>query len=130
MGQDGDEDPASLGTDDLATPVDATAPFEADADATATPDSTPDATPDTDAPSSTPDGPQHVGATDLDSLPGAGVGLIWMLQQCGVSTLTDLAKADADTLTAEMGLVGELLDLQAWIDLAGQTDRTAASQTE
>ena len=57
-------------------------------------------------------------AGDLIALPGAGPGLIWMLQQCGITTLRDLAKADAADLTPKLGLVGQILNVQSWLDYA------------
>jgi hypothetical protein len=55
---------------------------------------------------------------DLGKLPGAGPGLIWMLGQCGVSSLADLALCDNDELSERLGVVGELLDVQQWIRFA------------
>ncbi|MDG4648434.1 hypothetical protein P6F26_08250 [Roseibacterium sp. SDUM158017] len=60
--------------------------------------------------------------SDLDSLPGAGPGLIWLFGECGIRTLADLAKADPAWLRKRLGLVGELLDLDHWIAFA--RDRT------
>lgn len=56
--------------------------------------------------------------TDLSRLPGAGVGLIWMLQRCNIHSLSDLAAADVDALSEKLGLVGQILNVQAWIDFA------------
>jgi predicted flap endonuclease-1-like 5' DNA nuclease len=53
--------------------------------------------------------------SDLTELPGAGPGLVWLLEECGVSSMAELAMADADDLTAKLGLVGQLLDLEHWI---------------
>lgn len=53
-------------------------------------------------------------AADLMALPGAGPGLIWMLQQCGITTLADLAQTDAAALIPKLGLVGQIVDVQAW----------------
>jgi len=69
------------------------------------------------------EGPDHV-SSDLFDLPGAGSGLVWMLRQCGIHALEDLAKADATQLGRSLGLVGELLDVAGWIAFARQ--RTAA----
>ena len=73
------------------------------------------------ASSSTPGQPAHQALQDSDLLllPGAGDGLVWMLGQCGINTLAELARADADELTERMGLVGQMLDLHAWIAFAG-----------
>ncbi|MEO1678545.1 MAG: hypothetical protein AAFU80_10340 [Pseudomonadota bacterium] len=57
----------------------------------------------------------HHGATDLYRLPGAGAGLVWMLRECGISNLQELAGADPTALAARMGLVGQILDLNGWI---------------
>ena len=57
-------------------------------------------------------------AGDLIALPGAGPGLIWMLQQCGITTMRDLAQADAADLTLKLGLVGQILNIQTWLDHA------------
>ncbi|RDC73185.1 hypothetical protein DLJ49_08755 [Rhodovulum sp. 12E13] len=56
--------------------------------------------------------------SDLHRLPGAGPGLVWMLQQCGVTSLDDLARADPEALTDQMGLVGQMLDLSSWVAFA------------
>lgn len=71
-----------------------------------------------DGPDDGPDQAPPAAESDLHALPGAGIGLVWMLQRCGVSSLADLAAADADRLRREMGLVGELLDLSGWIAFA------------
>ena len=55
---------------------------------------------------------------DLTALPGAGPGLIWMLNQCGMNTLADLARADPTQLSSELGVVGQILDVEQWIDFA------------
>ena len=60
---------------------------------------------------------QHVHG-DLDRLPGAGPGLIWMLNECGIETLSDLTQADATALTAQLGVVGQILDLDRLITFA------------
>lgn len=56
--------------------------------------------------------------SDLHKLPGAGAGLVWVLQQCGVVSLRDLAAADADALSERLGVVGRLLNVRPWIDFA------------
>ena len=55
---------------------------------------------------------------DLTSLPGAGPGLIWMLQKCGISSLDDLAQTDAATLVPRLGLVGQIVNVQGWMRYA------------
>ena len=56
--------------------------------------------------------------SDLETLPGAGPGLVWMLNECGVQTLSDLAQKTPDQLTAELGVVGQILDVSQWIKFA------------
>lgn len=56
--------------------------------------------------------------SDLFDLPGAGPGLVWMLESSGVKSLAELAVADADQLETEMGLVARILDLKFWISFA------------
>jgi predicted flap endonuclease-1-like 5' DNA nuclease len=68
-------------------------------------------------------------AQDLTDLPGVGAGLVWLLGRCGVHTLADLAAADATRLEQELGLVGQLLDLPSWIDLARQAIATEGKST-
>jgi hypothetical protein len=57
-----------------------------------------------------PTGPRN----DLSSLPGAGPGLIWMLQKCGIASLKDLAGADPAILVPRLGLVGKIVNVQSW----------------
>jgi len=64
--------------------------------------------------------------SDLVRLPGAGVGLVWMLQECGVASLADLAASDAERLRARMGLVGQILDIEDWIAIARAETSSAA----
>ena len=65
--------------------------------------------------------------SDLFRLPGIGIGLVWMLDRCDVTSLADLASADAERLALRLGLVGELLDLPSWIALARELSTEAAS---
>ena len=58
---------------------------------------------------------------DLDRLPGAGPGLIWMLNQCDIFTLSDLSRHDADDLSRKLGVVGQILDVSSWISFASTT---------
>lgn len=63
--------------------------------------------------------PQVAGAADdLSQLPGAGPGLIWMLHQCGIASLADLAAADPNGLSHKLGLVGQILDVSVWRNFA------------
>lgn len=56
--------------------------------------------------------------SSLFALPGAGSGLVWMLRSSGIETLEDLAAADADRLSADLGLIGQILDIRDWIAFA------------
>lgn len=56
--------------------------------------------------------------SDLFALPGAGVGLVWMLNTAGVRTLRDLADADGPQLTRDLGLIGQIMDVGDWIAFA------------
>lgn len=58
--------------------------------------------------------------SDLALLPGAGEGLIWMLNQQNIQTMSDLAKADPGQLSSAIGPVGQLLDIEAWVNHARQ----------
>ena len=70
-------------------------------------------------PADTPTGdPGDMSRSDLSELPGAGPGLVWLLGRQGIRNLDDLSRADATSLSAALGAVGELLDLQNWIDFA------------
>ncbi len=64
-------------------------------------------------------------ASDLNRLPGAGVGLVWLLSQCGIRSLADLAAADGPELSRELGLIGQLVDVDSWIAFAA--DEVAAA---
>jgi hypothetical protein len=41
-----------------------------------------------------------------------------MLSKAGIQSIDDLANADPETLTRDLGLVGEILDLDYWITWA------------
>ena len=56
--------------------------------------------------------------SDLHNLPGAGNGLVWMLHTAGVTSIADLARADADALATELGTIARILDLSYWIGYA------------
>lgn len=60
--------------------------------------------------------------SDLDEVPGIGPGLIWVLQQAGVNSLDALAHADAVELRLHLGVIGELVDIQSWIEWAKTRD--------
>lgn len=68
-------------------------------------------------PDPAPDNP-GAAADPLAGLPGAGPGLIWMLNRAGIVTLADLATADTVELSRKLGLLGEILDLETWITQA------------
>lgn len=63
-------------------------------------------------------------SADLERLPGAGPGLIWMLNECGIYSLADLAAQDPGALAQKLGIVGQILDVGHWVRLA-QTDVAA-----
>lgn len=56
--------------------------------------------------------------SDLARLPGAGPGLVWMLEQCDIQTLADLAESDAVELSTQLGIVGQILDVGEWVRFA------------
>lgn len=56
--------------------------------------------------------------SDLETLPGAGPGLVWMLQQVGVNSLADLAETTPEGLSKDLGVVGQILDVAQWIEFA------------
>ena len=57
-------------------------------------------------------------SSDLNSLPGAGPGLVWLLHECGVTSLTDLAQCTPEELGPKLGVVGQILNVTTWIDFA------------
>ncbi len=65
--------------------------------------------------------------SDLARLPGAGPGLVWMLQQCDIQTLADLAESDAMELSTQLGIVGQILDVGEWVHFAQQNASSCAS---
>lgn len=60
-------------------------------------------------------------ANSLEALPGAGPGLIWMLGQVGITSMEDLAQSDADVVSRNLGLVGQILNVGSWIVFARAT---------
>ena len=56
--------------------------------------------------------------SDLACLPGAGPGLIWMLNACDVHSLSDLAAEDPAELTEKLGVVGPIINVEHWVTLA------------
>lgn len=57
-------------------------------------------------------------SSDLACLPGAGPGLIWMLNACDVHSLADLATQDPAELTEKLGVVGQIINVDHWVTLA------------
>jgi len=62
-------------------------------------------------------------SSDLFRLPGIGIGLVWLLHANHVTSLAELADADPARLSDGLGLVGRLIDVPAWIDLARRQTR-------
>ncbi|MGD1924500.1 MAG: hypothetical protein ACFB03_09950 [Paracoccaceae bacterium] len=60
--------------------------------------------------------------SDLGTLPGVGEGLVRLFQNCNVNSLQDLANADPTKLRKKMGLPGELLNIESWIEVAKTSD--------
>jgi hypothetical protein len=56
--------------------------------------------------------------SDLYTLPGAGEGLVWMLNKCDIQSKSDLAVADPRLLTEKLGVIGQIINVQTWIDCA------------
>ena len=61
--------------------------------------------------------------SELAQLPGAGPGLVWMLGQCGVTTMAQLAQEEAQSLSTKLGVVGQILDVSQWISFAQKAER-------
>lgn len=61
---------------------------------------------------------EAIARSDLHDLPGAGSGLVWLLNGAEITTLADLSRADAAGLATQLGRIGELLDLEYWIAIA------------
>ena len=57
-------------------------------------------------------------ASDLNCLPGAGIGLVWLLRKCGIEDMAALARSNPEELAEKLGNVGQLISLQKWIDHA------------
>lgn len=64
---------------------------------------------------------QAAPANDLAELPGIGPGLVWLLNGAGIRSMADLAEANGRTLEVKLGLVGELIDLDRWIQHASKS---------
>ena len=63
--------------------------------------------------------------SELAQLPGAGPGLVWMLEQCDIHTLAELADCEASALSAQLGVVGQILDVREWVAYAKQSPQQA-----
>jgi len=87
---------------------------EAPAVAAAEPDPEPDAKPE---PTPEP-APAIAAAASIDTLPGVGPGLVWLLRKAGVDTVEALRESDSQTLSDRLGLVGRLVDVDALKALA------------
>lgn len=57
----------------------------------------------------------------LETLPGIGPGMIWVLQQRGMHSLADLASADKAQLREALGLLGPFIDIDGWVNHAQQS---------
>ena len=72
----------------------------------------------------TDDGIARVDAnSDLFNLPGAGAGMVWMVHQCGIRSLADLAKADSGDLAMQLGVVGHIINMEPWIAFAREGEQ-------
>lgn len=54
----------------------------------------------------------------LEILPGIGPGLIWMFNECGVHSMSDLASVDHIKFKNDLGLIAQIVNLDPWIDFA------------
>lgn len=63
---------------------------------------------------------------DLETLPGAGPGLVWALRRAGIARLADLTDCTAEDLAARLGPAGRLVPAEAWI----ATARAASGRRE
>lgn len=76
----------------------------------------------------TPAPPNPPRPVDIDSelldLPCAGEGMVWLFQQCGITSMADLARADAENLSQQLGIVGYILDITPWIEFARERQPT------
>ncbi|MEM9475907.1 MAG: hypothetical protein AAGA71_11475 [Pseudomonadota bacterium] len=76
----------------------------------------------------TPAPPNPPRPVDIDSelldLPCAGEGMVWLFQQCGITSMADLAQADAENLSQQLGIVGYILDITPWIEFARERQPT------
>lgn len=68
--------------------------------------------------------------TDLNTIPGAGPGLVWMLSQASIRSLEDLAVANPETLKSAFGPVGQILDIDELIAFARDAAPTAVDQAD
>lgn len=59
-------------------------------------------------------------AASIETLPGVGPGLVWLLRKAGVDTVEALLASDSQALSDRLGLVGRLVDVDALKSLAAQ----------
>lgn len=64
-------------------------------------------------------------SSSLRSLPDIGDGMIWHLQQAGIDSLKDLASANTRELRSRLGGLGDIVDLDGWVEHAKETLRRA-----
>lgn len=69
--------------------------------------------------------PGQAGASDLDRLPGAGPGIVWVLQREGIGRLADLARLEAGEVAGRLGPLGRLVPLGDWISFAREAGAEA-----
>ncbi|WP_342070910.1 hypothetical protein [Yoonia algicola] len=89
-----------------------------DHDSASTQDAAPDAACKDDGEQLPPASSDDWSQSELAQLPGAGPGLVWMLGQCEISTLSELAQCDASELSTQLGVVGQILDVGEWVRFA------------
>ena len=76
-------------------------------------------------PSSSPTLRKALVNSDLRSLPEIGEGMIWHLNKAGIEDLVDLAASSAADLRNKLGTLGELADVDGWIQFAQQESKSA-----
>ena len=62
--------------------------------------------------------PLSIAESDLFDLPAIGPGMVWMLHQCGIASLQQLSNTKPDDLAAKLGVVGQIVSMEPWIDYA------------
>jgi hypothetical protein len=56
--------------------------------------------------------------SDLESLPGVGPNLVWVLEQAGIGCLADLVPLEPTDLVSRLGPIGRLVPAAGWIAVA------------